>query len=104
MWYDSTKSILESVVAWLESGADDDDAWEDQLENAGECLLEMQSMSQPMRTLNKTGTRSAAPPAYNPVAGNLQRAIPHVESMINAMRSRNHAQALEQGRAALTEM
>jgi uncharacterized protein YndB with AHSA1/START domain len=43
MLYDSTKTLLRTIVQSLE--ATDEDAWEDQIESAKECVFEMHQMN-----------------------------------------------------------
>ena len=46
MLYDSTKSLLQSILRSLET--DDETRWDDQTESGNACLYEMHQMSRPL--------------------------------------------------------
>ena len=46
MLYDSTKSLLQSILRSLETG--DETRWDDQTESGNACLYEMHQMSGPL--------------------------------------------------------
>jgi hypothetical protein len=87
--YNSTKTLLQTIVQSLESG--DSNEWDDQIESLKSCLYEMHQMSRPTR-------------AYQPVCDRLNQAVPHVKSMLSAIRRKDHVAALNSGKAALAVM
>ena len=92
MLYNSTKTFLRSIIQSLEGA--EEVGWDDQNESAKECLYEMFQMTGP----------GVTPAAETPVGKNLSRAIPHAKAMLNAIRHRDRATAVERGEAALAEM
>jgi hypothetical protein len=87
MWYGNTNTLLESIVRGLKTEPPQDDAeWQAQTELVQACLTEMAEMSEP--TVNPSmGSRYV----HRPVADKLNRAMPHVRSMLTAMRDRTTA-------------
>lgn len=98
--YADSKDSLKSILEWLDRT--DKAGWERQIELGEECQSDMERMARPIYA--RTRGRSALGPERNPDAGRLNRAIPHVRAMLNAMRNRNRAAALEHGKAALAVM
>jgi hypothetical protein len=96
MVYDSTKILLRSIVLSLE--AKNEAEWDEHIESGRECLYEMHQMT---RTLCVASTR---PVGRSPHVERLHRAMPHVKNMVGAMRRKDHATALESGKAALAEL
>jgi hypothetical protein len=92
MLYKSTKTLLRSILQSLEDA--DEIAWDDHIESGKECLYEMFQMTGP----------GATPAADVPVSENLSTAIPHVKSMLSAIRRRDRAMAVEHGKAAFAAM
>src|ERR1035438_6524988 len=84
MWYGNTKNLLESTVRSLKTEPPQDDAeWHAQTELVQACLAEMVEMSEP--TVNPSmGATSRY--VHRPVADKLNRAMPHVRSMLTADR------------------
>lgn len=102
MWYGNTKNMLESVVRRLKTDAPQDDAdWQDQTELVQTCLAEMVEMSEP--TVNPS-VGSTSRYVHRPVADKLSRAMPHVRSMLTAMRERDRATALAHGETTLQRL
>jgi hypothetical protein len=101
MLYDSTKSLLRGMVCSLQGAAAV--GWEDQIESAGECLYEMHQMARPLYKGHKPEDAGRARPAI-PMCDRAVRAIPHVKSMVRAMRDRDQPSAVRSGKAALAEM
>ena len=101
MLYDSTKVFLRGVLRSLQSA--DKVGWDDHIESGGECLYEMHQMARPLYqgyridALHKT-------PTLVPVSERAARAIPHVKSMVKAIRRKDQAAAVESGKAALARM
>jgi hypothetical protein len=106
MLYDSTKVLLRGILQSLQNP--EKVGWEDQVELSGECLYEMHQMARSRQRgyRNESATREHAtrevslPPAYERAA----RAIPHVKSMVRAIRRKDQAAAVQSGSAALAEM
>ena len=102
MWYGSTKNILESVVRWLRTEAPQDETdWQAQTDIVQACLTEMAEMSEP--TVNPP-KRGASRYVHRPVADKLNRAMPHVRSMLTAMRDRDRITALAHGERTLQRL
>ena len=86
MWYGSTKSLLESIVGWLRTKPSHDDAeWQAHTDLVQACLAEMVEMSEPTVDPSKGATSLYA---HCPVGDKLNRAMPHVRSMLTGMRDR----------------
>jgi hypothetical protein len=92
MLYTSTKTLLRTIVASLETAKDG--SWDDQIESGKECLYEMYQMSRP-------GVASAVDRL---AAQKMGRAIPHVKLMLGSIRRGNRQAALHSGRAAIAEL
>ena len=102
MLYDSTKTLLQSILRTLESG--DESRWDDQVESGNACLYEMHQMAAPMYKAYRTDSLNANSVAQNSLPEKLYRAMPHVRSMVIAIRHRDRTKALESGKTALAEM
>jgi hypothetical protein len=100
MFYGSTKTLLESVVRGLKTEPPQNDAeWQAQTELVQGCLTEMVEMSEP--TVHPSmGARYV----HRPVADKLNRAMPHVRSMLTAMRDRDRTTALAHGETTLQRL
>jgi hypothetical protein len=101
MLYDSTKVFLTSILRSLQGP--DAIKWEDHVEWGSECLYEMHQMARPQYQGYRADPSSKMP-AFVPVHQRATRAIPHVKSMMRAIRRQDQAAAVESGRAALAEM
>jgi hypothetical protein len=101
MLYDSTKVLLSGILRTLEGAGRI--GWEDQLELASECSYEVHQMARVMYKGYKTdpGNRT---PVVVPVSERAARAIPHVKSLVRAIRRKDQIAAVESGKAALAEM
>ncbi|MFN7992237.1 MAG: hypothetical protein U0Q18_01460 [Bryobacteraceae bacterium] len=102
MLYNSTKTLLQSIVQSIETG--DHGAWDDQIESLRSCLYEMHQMSRPVYRAYKTDGQAGKAPVQQPVSERLNQAVPHVKSMLTAVRKKDAAAALTCGRAALAVM
>src|SRR5215467_4484180 len=102
MLYDSTKSLLRNILQSLEKPGDI--GWDDQVESGRQCLYEMHQMARPEYKGYRTEGPNGKPAGPVPVSTKVTRAIPHVKNMVSAMRRRDHATALQSGKAALAEM
>jgi hypothetical protein len=101
MLYDSTKVLLRGMLRSLQSV--DCVGWEDHVELGGECLYEIHQMSRPLYKGYRTDPVNRGP-ALVPVYERASRAIPHVKSMVKAIRRKDQVAAVESVRAALAEM
>jgi hypothetical protein len=102
MLYDSTKSLLQSILRSLETV--EEAGWDDQTESGNSCLYEMHQMSGSLYTPYKADRLNASSQAQSTLPEKLNRAIPHVRTMVIAIRHKDQARALESGKAALAEM
>jgi hypothetical protein len=102
MLYDSTKTLLQSILRVLETG--DESRWDDQVESGNACLYEMHQMAAPMYKAYRTDSLNANSVAQTSLPEKLDRAMPHVRSMVIAIRHRDRTKALDSGKAALAEM
>ncbi len=102
MWYGNTKRQLEGIVRWLSTEPSQNDAeWPTHTDLVQACLAEMAEMSEP--TVNPSmGATSRY--VHRPVADKLNRAMPHVRSMLTAMRDRDRATALAHGETTLRRL
>jgi hypothetical protein len=101
MLYDSTKVLLRSILVSLQSA--EKVRWEDQIELAGECSYEMHQMARPLYRGYTTDPVKKAPVLVM-VSERAAKAIPHVKSMVRAIRRKDQMAAVESGRAALAEL
>jgi len=102
MLYDSTKSLLQTILRSLETGGDA--GWDDQTESGNSCLYEMHQMSGSQYQPYRPDRLNANSMVQSHLAEKLNRAIPHVRTMVIAIRHKDQTQALESGKAALAEM
>jgi len=102
MLYDSTKSLLQSILCSLETG--DDTRWDDRTESGNACLYEMHQMSGSLYKPYRPDKLHSTSLVQDSLPGKLTRAIPHVRTMVIAIRHKDQIQALESGRAALAEL
>ena len=100
MWYGSTKSLLASIVRGLNAQAPQDEAeWQALTDLLQTCVAEMAEMSEPI------GRRSmGARYVHHPVADKLNRAMPHLRSMLAAMREHDRTTALAHGETTLSRL
>src|SRR3954454_18111988 len=100
--HNTTKSLIDGVVRWLLTEPSLNDAeWQAHTDLVQACLEKMAEMSesnvnplkrQPFRTL------------YHPCVGTLNRAMPHVQSMLMAMWEHDRTRALAHGRTTLRRL
>jgi len=102
MLYDSTKTLLHSIVHRLETG--DEGQWDDQIESGNECLYEMHQMSKPLYRGYRPDALHATSRAQANLHEKFNRAMPNVRLMVIAIRRRDRSVALGWGRAALVEI
>jgi hypothetical protein len=100
--YESTKGLLQSILSSLERG--DGNRWDDQTESGIECLYEMHQMSKPLYKAYRSDSTNATLPGQSSLPEKLNRAMPHVRTMVIAIRHKDQSTALESGKAALAEM
>src|ERR1035437_9254582 len=102
MWYGNTKNLLESIVRGLKTQPPQDDAeWQAQTALVQGCLAEMAEMSEPAVNPSMGATSRYV---HRPVADKLNRAMPHVRSMLTAMRDRDPTTALAHGETTLRRL
>jgi hypothetical protein len=102
MWYGSTKNLLESIVRQLRTEAPQDDAeWQAKTDVVQACLAEMVEMSEPTVSPSKGATSRYV---HRPVADKLNRAMPHVRSMLTAMQQHDRTTALAHGETTLQRL
>lgn len=94
MLFESTTLLLRSIVHSLEGG--DETKWDDHLDYGNQCIYELFQMSRPERRKYQGHVAT--------VFDRASRAIPHVKLMNRAIRQRHRAEAIEYGRAAISEM
>ena len=102
MLYDSTKSLLQTILRALE--ATDENRWDDQTESGNACLYEMHQMSGSLYKAYKPDKLNGTSQAQGNLPERLARAIPHVRNMVIAIRHKEQTPALESGKAALAEL
>jgi len=102
MLYDSTKSLLQSILRSLETG--DGTGWDDQTESGNACLYEMHQMAGRLYTPFRSDRLNANSMAQDSHPEKLTRALPHVKTMVIAIRHKNQIQAVESAKAALAEL
>jgi hypothetical protein len=87
MWYGNTKSLLESIVRGLKAEPPQNDAeLQAQTDLVQACLAETVEMSEPTVHPSMGATSRYV---HRPIADKLNRAMPHVRSMLTAMRDRD---------------
>ena len=101
MLYDSTKVLLRGILRSLHNT--EKEGWDDHVESGGECLYEMHQMARPLYQGYRADAWNRAP-VLIPVHERASRAIPHVKSMMRAIRRKDQAAAIQSGIAALAEM
>jgi hypothetical protein len=101
MLYESTRTLLRGMVDALERRGSP--AWDELVESGFQCLFEMHQMSRSSYRAYRTGDADKRPGPV-PHSERLRRAIPHVKSMLAAIRRKNQALARRSGHAALAEM
>ena len=102
MLYDSTKTLLRTIVRSLEMTGKFE--WDDQVELSKECLYEMHQMTRPSYRAYRTNGGDVLRPTQVPAPERLTRALPHVKVMVSAIRRKDQVTALVSGKAALAEM
>jgi hypothetical protein len=100
--YADAKNSLKNILEWLDGT--DDAGWDRQIELGEQCQCKMERIARVIYRGAMARGHGAQGPERNPDAGKLNRATPHVRAMLTAMRSRNRAAALEQGKAAMAVM
>ena len=102
MLYESTRGLLQSIVQSLETG--DQTQWDDRTESGYACLYEMHQMCKPLYKAYEPDNPNANSAGQSAIPEALSRAIPHVRTMVIAIRHKNRTRAIASGRAALAEM
>jgi hypothetical protein len=102
MLYDSTKSLLQSILISLETS--DETKWDDHTESGNACLYEMHQMSGRLYKAYKSDRLNAKSAVQDTLPEKLNRAMPHARMMVIAILHKDQARALESGKAAMAEM
>ena len=102
MLYESTKGLLQSILRSLETG--DATRWDDQTESGNACLYEMHQMSGPLYKAYKSDGSTASAAVQSNLSKKVNRAMPHIRTMVIAIRHKDQTLALESGKAALAEL
>ena len=102
MLFESTKTLLQSILLGLETG--DESRWEDDIESGNTCLFEMHQMSGPLHRAYRTDSLNTGFASQSGIHERLSRAMQHVRSMVIAIRHRDRETALQSGTCALVEM
>ena len=102
MLYDSTKTLLQSMLRSLQST--EEIRWDEHTESGNACLYEMHQMSRPQYKAYRTDKQNANSQAQAGFPEKLSRAMPHVRSMVIAIRHKDQPTAVESGKSALAEM
>lgn len=102
MLYDSTKVLLRDILRSLERA--ETIGCDDQIEWGGECLYEMHQMARPKYLGYRKDEAASLKATLVPVHQRATRAIPHLKSMVYAIRRKDQPTALLSGNAALAEM
>jgi hypothetical protein len=97
--YSGRRADLENVLQWLRSN--DELQWEDQTRLLFKTVSDLEKMAQARTRHDETGSRSVEPDFFSREANAINVARPELTKMMNAMRSRNRAAAIESGEAAL---
>ncbi|MGP8246151.1 MAG: hypothetical protein ACLQVN_16730 [Bryobacteraceae bacterium] len=93
---------MQSILQSLETG--DEALWDDQTESGNACLYEMHQMSGRLYKAYKSDNLNAHSVVQSSLPEKLNRAMPHVRTMVIAIRNKDQSRALESGKAALAEM
>jgi hypothetical protein len=102
MYYGNTKTLMESIVRWLRTeGSHDDADWQAQTDLAQACLAEMVEMTKPTVHPLKGPTSRYV---HRPVVEKLNRALPHAQFMLTAMRDHDRTTALAHGETSLQRL
>lgn len=102
MLYDSTKALLQSILRSLEAAGDI--RWDEHTESGNACLYEMHQMARPQYKAYRTDKQNANSQAQIGFPDKLSKAMPHVRSMVIAIRHKDQTTAVLSGKCALAEM
>jgi hypothetical protein len=102
MLYDSTKTLLRSILESLDTA--DEAQWDDRLEFGNQCLYEIHQMTRHSYQPYKKDSPNVQWPSQIPDSERAKQAIPHVKRMMRAIHRRDQAAALESAKAALAAM
>ena len=102
MLYDSTKTLLRSILESLETA--NEAQWDDRLEFGSQCLYEIHQMTRQSYQPYKKDSPNVQWPSQIPDSERAKQAMPHVKRMMRAIHRRDQAAALESAKAALAAM
>ena len=95
----TTEILLEGVVRWLGTEISQNDAeWQAHTDLVQSCVAEMLEITELTVSPSKGGTSRHV---HRPVVDKVNRAMPHVRSMLTAMREHDRTTALAHGETTL---
>ena len=98
----TTADLLEGIIRWLNTGPSKNDAeWEAHTELVQSCLAEMAEITETTESRSIGATSRNVP---RPVAEKVNRAMPHVRSMLTAMREHDRKTALAHAETTLQRL
>ncbi len=93
------KYDIERIIRWLET--DDEKTWSYYLVLAEQVSLDVLKKMEPRYRLYKSSSRSALPAAYDPNHEQARASLPHIETLVRALRHQIRPAALESAREAV---
>lgn len=93
------KYDLERIIRWLETN--DEKAWSYYLVLAEQVSLDVLKKMEPQRRLYKSSSRSAATAVYDPNHEQARESLPHIETLVRALRHQIRQAAPESAREAV---
>ena len=99
MPYSGTKATLVSIVHWLRTDDEDETRWQAETDLAQQCLTEITKIMEMFEVVEMAAPISG--PRDQSLADKLDRAIPEVRGMVNAIRNQDRTIALAHGESAL---
>ena len=102
MLFESTTTLLRTIVFSIEDHGES--KLDDHLEFGHQCLYELHQLARPSARTPKSDSKGKFQVASMPPFERAIRAIPHVKSMMRAIRSKDQVAAVASGRAAISAM
>ena len=98
----TTADLLQGIVRWLNTEPSKNDAeWEAHTQLVQSCLAEMAEITETIESRSRGVTSRNIPP---PVVEKVNRAMPHVRSMLTAMREHDRTTALAHAETTLQRL
>ena len=101
MLYDSTKVLLRTMVCSLQDSGSV--GWDEHFESGRQCLFETHQLARPAARAYRPDPASKKADSV-PVNIRAARAIPHLKTLMRAIRRKDQPGAIESSKAALAEM